>query len=254
MFSSQIKLQNILLLLYMESLVEEINLSLDIELFKFKSFSQTTKFMFYGMYHLASIYNNLRIIPFYLAYTQNGLSKNSVKMVYNYLPKLNLNAYNILYLTVHTTDAIGHANLLVIYMSQKGMICERYDPAYSCCADNSIDNILDNYLKLMFLEVNIKYISPKDMSVIVCPQAYIKDDFGYCQTYCLFYIKNLAQNKEHRLKTMSRFAQQNELDQFIKEVVAYIIRLPKTTKKNANELLRFDILPAYQGIRLLKDL
>lgn len=226
----------------MEELITSLNETLDIEKFNYKTFSQLPIFMLAGLKYIHNRYNtNVLFIYSYIQYNFYQKFNNNLE---TYLDMFSMvgKKYMVIPFSI-TKDRTGHSNLLFFY-KKKGMVyCERYDPEYSCCIMEDYHDHVDMILYKEFTKFNVTYISPKNMSVVVCPQAYIKDNFGYCQTYTLIYLDNLLKNTgKNRLKVMSEFPTENDLNEFIKNVVKMILKLPNLTKYDKDAILNYDTI------------
>ncbi len=224
----------------MEHLLTSLNESLDIEAFNYKTFSQSHVFMSVGMKHLQDKYINKAIVYITYAVCNGEFHFNLIEAIQ--LFSLSNKLYMVIPLNINFGPS-GHANVLFFYKEKGKIYCERYDPEYSCCITAKYHRKVDLFLYKELTMLNIKYISPEMMSVIVCPQAYIVDNFGYCQTYTLIYIDNLlSMPKRNRLETMAMFPTKNQLNNYIKDIVMMILTFPRLTKKDKEYILNFDNL------------
>lgn len=221
----------------MDALVKSLNTTLDIELFNFKQFSQTTLFMMAGMKYLQNKYKNkihAHEIPVVIT-KDNQLSYNldiHTDKMYTFVP------------LIIRGEIINHVNVLIFYANRNNVICERYDPQYSCCINEQFQRRIDTVLTSEFSKTNIIYVSPESMGIIVCPQSYIKDNFGYCQTYTLLYIDNFMKNTgKNRLEVISSFPSIQDLHDHIKTIVKFILQTTALTEKHKNILINYDTMP-----------
>lgn len=223
----------------MEKLILSLNQTLDLESFNYKTFSRTKSFMSAGMNYLKNKYiNRAMVFTEYIDYKDDYNLRLASELFIS-----SRKIYMVLPLEIPSNSNMGHSNVLFFYKKQKAVYCERYDPQYSCCMNEEYHKEIDAVLSKNLSGLNIIYISPKMMTVIVCPQGYIKDNFGYCQTYNLIYIDNLlSMPRRNRLETMALFPTRKQLDEYIKEIVKMIISLPRLTKKDIEYILNFDNL------------
>jgi hypothetical protein len=224
----------------MDDLIESINTALDVENFNYKTFSKTDVYFIAGMHHLRTKYNKIalfsRNIITYDYTIKNLIFENILLESF----KRSNKAYMIVGLYLYS-KTFQHANVLIFSKTKSKIDCTRYDPQYSCCIYQDIHDEIDNILRSKFKQLDVKYISPSDMSVIVCPQSYAVDFFGYCQTYTIIYIDNFLKNSgKNMLKIINIFPSEQELNNRIKLIVTWI--LDQIKQDDRIFLLNFDIL------------
>lgn len=227
----------------MEKLITSLNYAMDIEKMNYKKFSQTGAFMMAGLKYLHKRYRrNVRFVFNYLSYSFNNDLYNDLQAsvdVFFFIPE----RYMVIPLSIQGPE-VGHANVLFFFKEKDKVYCERYDPQYSCCIGETYHKKIDADLSRELSKLNVIYVSPEKMGVIVCPQAYIRDDFGYCQTYTIIYLDKLLSNpSENRLRTIADFPTENDLKRYIKHIVEMIIKLPGFNNYDKNILLNYDIQP-----------
>lgn len=224
----------------MDELIESINTALGVENFNYKTFSKTDVYFIAGMYHLRTKYNKIALFSpniIIYDYTIKNISFETIPLESF---KRSNKTYMIVGLYLYS-KTFQHANALIFSKTKSKIDCTRYDPQYSCCIYQDIHDEIDAVLRSKFKQLNVKYISPSDMTVIVCPQSYTVDFFGYCQTYTIIYIDNFLKNSgKNVLKIMNIFPSEQELNNRIKLIVTWI--LDRIKQDDRIFLLNYDIL------------
>ncbi len=224
----------------MEEIITSLNETLDIERLNYKTFSQSVAFMAAGLKRLEVKYTKVMFFFNYIEYYFGRRLYNELKRFIRIFSSAK-QIFMVIPLMIKNDGYIGHANVLFFYKKRGIVYCERYDPQYSCCIDEEYHSSIDNGLRSILTMLNVKYISPKKMNLVVCPQAYIRDNFGYCQTYTLIYLDKLLSNiSKNRLQTISDFPTENDLKNYIKDIVKMILKLPRLTKYDKDILLNYD--------------
>lgn len=224
----------------MEEIITSLNETLDIEKLNYRTFSQSGIFMAAGLKRLQMKYTRVLFIFHYIEFSFGKKLYDDLKTFIRVFSDAK-QMYMVIPLTIPGDNNIGHANVLFFYKHKGIVYCERYDPQYSCCIQVVYHMLIDDDIREVLTKLNIKYISPKDMTLIVCPQAYIRDNFGYCQTYTLIYLDKLLSNlSRHRLQIISDFPTENDLKNYIKDIVKILLKLPILTKYDRNILLNYD--------------
>jgi hypothetical protein len=192
----------------------------------YKTFSYTYAYTLGGLHYLSSIFTNALFIFKKIQYTIEGLLMMYDVQSYINRFRRSRKRYMIVSLAIYYENGGGHAVILIFEKKPNEIICELYDPSYSCLVEDSVSNTINTLLRSQLRQYGVRYSTPSDLSVIVCPQACSRDIFGYCQTYSLLYVKKVLSSRPgtSRLSIMRNLPVSTELDAFITDVYRSIRR------------------------------
>lgn len=235
------------------------DVEIDTGYYNYNSISKSIPFMKLGLAMLNKTYTNLQVYEDIIQIHKMTnipvisfhLDRQKIDSLVDTVEKFKKNKrrkYLVIYLGIFFDNGKGHATVLMIEKKKNRTTMERYDPDYLISNEQVL---IDEYMNILSTNLGLEYIPASRACPYIGPQTMANDDFGYCQTYVLHYIRDrmmyvfsdqiqIVDNTFKRLANKRTFIK--ELDDTIKSIVRFIFKTYEPTYIMKDMILNYNSL------------